>query len=168
MINVANRIPMRTWVDVRDPFVRRQLVGLINDYINGLAGDHDGVEIALLSRHDPDAPKDLAPPVPGQRHFQVDVIADTARLRFIVGVLGRPGSELLGYTADELRAAAGGMHKVITLLRRGGKLSADSLATLQESARMLEFPPDEPTRMQPIGASDAVVAYVCAEPEVAE
>lgn len=168
MNNVANRIPVRTWVDVRDPAVRQQLIDLINDHIAGRPADHQGVEISALSRHDPDAPADLQPPIPGQRHFQVDVIADTARLRFIVGVLGRPGSELLGYTADELRAAAGGMHKVIALLRRGGKLSAASLATLQENARMLEFPPDEPTRMQPIAAGDFLVASVYAEPEVAE
>jgi hypothetical protein len=159
---------MQTWVDVRDPEVIAELVGLINDRIEGRSIEDHGTEISVLSRHDPDAPKDLEPPVPGQRHVQVDMITEGARLRFVVGILGRPGSEMIGHTADELRAAAGGMHKVISDLCREGKLTAIALATLQENAHLLETPNDDPTRWQPINPSDFVVVSVYAVPERGE
>lgn len=160
---ITYRIPWRVWVDIRDDDVLADLVLLINGHINGTLSDDDGAAITTLSRHDKDAPKNLEPPIPGQRHFQVDLQMDDAQLRFVVGVLGRPGSELLGYSADELRAACGGMRKVVAELTKGGRITAESLATLQSAELMLDSPSTDPRRCQPIGRADFVVASVYAE-----
>jgi hypothetical protein len=159
---IIYRIPVRVWVDIRDTDVLTELVDLINLHITG--GDDDGVEISVLSRHDHDAPKNLDAPLSGQRHFQVDMQTDGALLRFLVAVQGRPGSELLGYTADELRAAWGDMHKLVTQVSKGGRLSKESLATLHSTALMLDAPSTDVRRCQPIGRDDFILAVVYAEP----
>lgn len=160
---ISYRIPFRTWVDIRDEDVLADLVSLINGHIDGTLSD-EGMEISMLSRHDEDAPKDLEPPLPGQRHFQIDLQVDDAQLRFLVAVQGRPGSELLGYTADELRAAWGDLRKLIADVSKGGRITGESLAALHSAEIMLDTPSIDPRRYQPIERTDFILASVYAEP----
>ena len=91
--------------------------------------------------------------------FQIDLWVDGGQLRFIVGTLGRAGSELIGYTPDELRKAESELRNVITAVRREGRVSAESLSALWDCQTMLEVPSDTPGRWQPIAITDDVVAH---------
>lgn len=162
MKTIIDRIPFCVWVDLRDSELLAQLIDLINLHIAGAVDD--GVEISMLSCHDEDAPKGLEPPLPGQRHFQVDMQADGAMLHFLVAVQGRPGSELLGYTADELRAAWGDLRKLIADVSKGGRITGESLAALHSAEIMLDTPSSDPRRYQPIERTDFILASVYAEP----
>ena len=119
-------LPVNVPVRIRDPETLAEVRALLNDRIEGRLPEDPGLEISVLSNSDPDAPADLAPPLPGMRTFQVDLWVDRGHIRFIVSTLGRTGSELIGYTSDELRKGELQLRKVIVIARREGRTRRQS------------------------------------------
>lgn len=157
--------PMNTPVQIQDQETISEVIGLMNDHILGRLPEHPEIEISILSNSDLDAPSDLPPPMRGERIFQIDLWVDGGRLRFIVSTLGRAGSELIGYTSDELRKAEIELGNAITTLRREGRVSADSLSALWECQTMLDVPYGTPSRWQPFAPTDVVVMHAIYWPE---
>lgn len=161
----ARALPANVPVRIRDQETISEVRGLINDRIEGRLPEGPGIEISLLSNSDPDAPADLAPSPPGERVFQIDLYVDNRHIRFIVSTLGRAGSELIGYTSDELRKGETQLRKVIATARREGRVSADSLGALWDCEFMLGAPADSPERWQPISPTDEIIAHAIFWPE---
>jgi hypothetical protein len=155
-------VPLNQWTDVEDPDQIADFVRLVNLAICSGAED-EALTVSILSRYDHDAPQDLEPNAPGGRHLEATLLTEDFRLTFITSLLGRPGSELLGFTADELGHAAKELRSVITDLAQGGTLTQDSRNKLEELHLMLEHPNDAPGRFQPIATKDVVCLSVFAE-----
>lgn len=161
----ARVLPANVPVRIQDQETISEVRGLINDRIEGRLPEDPGIEISLLSNSDPDAPADLAPSLSGERIFQIDLYVDGGHVRLIVGTLGRAGSELIGYTSDELRKAESQLCKFIATVRREGRVSADSLDALWDCEIMLGVPADTPERWQPMAATDDVIVHAIYWPE---
>jgi hypothetical protein len=163
MSPLTHHVPLNAPVRIRDRRIVGEIVALINDRITGRSAEDEGTEIYVLSGFDQDAPAGLSAPTPGLRHFQIDLLAEGARVRCIVGVLGRAGSELIGYTPDELREAANNLGTLTSELLRGGKVTPRAASALREYEQMLGAPADDPRRWQPIASADLVIVHAIAE-----
>lgn len=155
-------IPAGEWTAVTDDAQIAEVVALANCAIASTLDD-DALQVCALTRHDDDAPAGLSAPAPGMRHLQIELHNDEARTLFLLALFGRPGSELLGYTPDELTEGAKLARGAISDLMEKGHMTAEVRNNLETLVAMLRAPHTVPSRMQSIEVADVVSIHVCAE-----